>query len=366
MGINTNSSQRNYGIDLLRLVAAFYVIILHTFVQGGLFAATAPYSYQSFSCKMLMICGYCTINIFGIISGFVGYREPERKFTFSGYASLWIDVVFYSVAVTLIFMYIRPDAVTTADLVSMLFPVTKNLYWYFSAYTLVYFLAPFLNRMIQHCSEKELKLLFFLICFIIVPMDYICGCFSFENGYSALWLILLYLIGAIMKKNKLGFNIRPAAAFIGIIGLNACLLLLITKWPHIVLLNSDIYFSFEFRETLVSPFFLGSAILHVILFSQIHPNHFAKKLIAFAAPASFAVYIVNVQQCVWLYFMKDRFAPWAASSPVGIIVRTLSFSFLFVLAVTAADFCKRKLFRILKIHVVLQKLETILCKAPVG
>ena len=310
MDVKTQSTKRNYGIDLLRLVAAFYVIILHTLLQGGLFSATVLNSYQNTVCHMLLIFSFCAVNIFGIISGYVGYREGARKFSFTGYLSLWIDVVFYGVILTLIFMYLRPNNVVAANLLRSLFPVTKHLYWYFSAYTLVYFLAPFLNRMVSGCSDRALKYLFFLICAVIVPLEFVGDCFSIGRGYTSLWLILLYIIGAIMKKTGLGSNIRPLAALLSIIAINACLFFLVTKYPQVIFLNFAVTFSYELRETYVSPVFVGSAILYVILFSQIHINSFARKIITFAAPAAFYVYIINVPEHVWFFFMNNRFAVW--------------------------------------------------------
>ncbi len=115
-------------------------------------------------------------------------------------------------------------------------------------------------------------------------------------------------------------------------------------------------------ETYISPFFLAAAILHVLVFAKMHIPICIQKIISFAAPAAFAVYIVNVQECIWVYFMKDRFIHWSAGSPAGIIVRTCSFALLFILAVVLSDFCKRRLFHFLKISHCLQKLENALRK----
>lgn len=359
--METKVTQRNYGIDLLRLVAAIYVVIPHVLNQGGLYTATVPDSAQNYACRILLIFTYCTVSIFGMISGFVGYKEPGRRFSISGYLSLWIDVVFYSIGLTLIYMYLRPDVVTTETLFNMFFPVTKNLYWYFSAYTVVYFLSPFLNRIVYHCSEKELHWLFFLIFFIIVPVDYIGADFSLSGGYSSLWLIFMYLLGAIIKKLNLGASIHPGVALLAVILINSCFYFINTVHPEINILNISI--SFELNYFFTSPFFLASAVLHVIIFSRMRINAFTQKLIAFAAPASFAAYIVNVQECFWLYYMKDHFVHWSDTSPIGIIARTVGFSVLFVLIVILIDYPKRKLFSCLKIDTGLRKISEILQKS---
>jgi len=67
----SESSQRNYGIDLLRLVAAFYIVVLHAINQGGILAAANPFSHQDFTCRALLLVSYCAVNSFGIGSGYV-------------------------------------------------------------------------------------------------------------------------------------------------------------------------------------------------------------------------------------------------------------------------------------------------------
>ena len=119
-------SQRNYGIDLLRLVAAFYVIILHTINQGGIYEATADYSYQNLISRMLLIVSYCAVNIFGLISGYVGYREPLKKTSYAGYLPLWLTVVFYGVMYAGVYMILLPGTFTYKEIIKAALPVTRR------------------------------------------------------------------------------------------------------------------------------------------------------------------------------------------------------------------------------------------------
>ena len=121
------SSRRNYGIDLLRLVAAFYVVSIHTLTVGGLYDATALYSYQDLVCRAVMIVGFCCVNIFGIISGYVGYSEQPKKHAYSSVFPLWLTVVFYSVLYAGIFMVFFPGPETNSYMIQALFPLTSDL-----------------------------------------------------------------------------------------------------------------------------------------------------------------------------------------------------------------------------------------------
>lgn len=355
-----NVRQRNYGIDLLKLVAAFYVVLLHTMIQGGVYPATVPYSYQHYVCRLILMCSFCSVNIFGIVSGYVGYRTEEKPASLTGYLQLWCSVVFYGILVCGIYMVILPEAVTWLDLVTMCFPLSKNLYWYFSAYTLVYFVSPYLNTILNLSSDKTLKKWFFLICLVIVPLEYLKEAFSLAGGYSAMWLLILYLLGAIMKKTGIGSRIPAAAAIVFIIILNFCCFLFSIVLPHVRIFIFDL--SFELSLSYVTPFYVASAIAYVIAFSRFRFRPILQKIIAAAAPASLFIYIVNVQRDFWTYFMENRFTSWASGSPAGVAARTIVFSAAFVLAVVFLDIFRRKLFRLLGVQALCQRLSGFLTK----
>lgn len=346
--IEKRVSQRNYGIDLLRLVSSFYVIILHTINQGGVYSATVSHTYQNYVCKLLLIFSICAVNIFGIISGYVGYRDTEKNASFSGFFPLWLSVVFYNVLICAVYMFLLPDTVTGIHLLHMFFPLSKNLYWYFSAYTLVYFLSPHLNKILQNTSEKDLRKFFYLVCFVIVPLEYLGKCFNMGNGYSPIWLLFLYLIGAILKKCQIGKNIPAFALIGGILITNLGFYILNEKFFDAVFFIFDL--DFKIDSSYITPFFLAPAIFHVILFSRFQFHKPFQKIIAFCSPAIFFVYIVNVHPHFWYYYMYKHFVDWSTSSPAGIVARTILFSFVFVSAVIIIDFFRQKLFHILGVQ----------------
>lgn len=94
------ASQRNVGIDGLRIIAMFMVVILHTLGQGGVLSASTTLSTQYETAWFLEIVAYCAVNCYAIISGYVGVTA---KYRCSNMAVLWLRVVFYTVLITLAF-----------------------------------------------------------------------------------------------------------------------------------------------------------------------------------------------------------------------------------------------------------------------
>lgn len=116
-------NQRNYGIDFLRLVSAFYIIILHTIYQGGIYYCVIPGSAQEKICQVLLSVFYCAVNMFGIISGYVGYFDSEKDYKFKNYILLWIQVVFYGIVITCCGRGLFPAVDSNSWLLHTIFPL---------------------------------------------------------------------------------------------------------------------------------------------------------------------------------------------------------------------------------------------------
>lgn len=85
---------RNYGIDLLRIVSMFFIVLLHSFGHGGLLNGLDTNSTQYKAVYFFEISAYCAVDIFGIISGYVSYNPQGKKVKFSNLLKLWTEVVF--------------------------------------------------------------------------------------------------------------------------------------------------------------------------------------------------------------------------------------------------------------------------------
>ena len=338
--------QRNAGIDLLRVVAVYYVIVLHIIGQGGLINAVGEGTFQYFACIGLLCWSMCAVNIFGMISGYVGYTDEEKPQNYKSYLFLWLEVAFYDIVLTLLTLWLRPGTAQSVDLIQMFLPVLSGGHWYFTAYTGLFLFIPLINTAVRHCSEKMLIRLLVGIVFVLSPVETLFRSFLWLDGYSFVWLMLLYLIGAILKKTQLGSKIHPLAAFAGIAALFLCTFLIDKRWIQVNVCG--FLFNTQMAEKYVCPLHLLSAILYIILFSKLKPGPIARKLIAFAAPGAFSVYVINTQRHVWNGYMKDHFASWAGSSPIGIAVRVLLTAAVFVAVSLVADYFRRLLFRVFR------------------
>lgn len=342
--------KRNYGIDLLRLFAMFLVIVLHVLGQGGILKNTAVGSGTYAAAWFLEILAYGAVDIFAVISGYVGYRDPVRKTRLSSYILLWLQVVSVGLAAALFFRLLRPDLVSRGDLALMLRPVSKRLYWYFTAYTGLFFVKPLLDRAVAACSETTARKVFLTIflvfsCFnTLLSFDQDSLSFNLNGGYSFVWISLLYLLGAIMKKCGLGRRLSIPGGLLTILAVTALTWLSRLYWT-------------EKLVAYTSPTVLCAAILAVAVFSRIPVGRRMEKLIAFAAPGAFSVYILNCQQQVWNLVMHNRFAFLAEKPAAVMLLSTLLFAFLFVAGAVLCDWVRQQLFRLLRLRELAEAAE---------
>jgi len=334
---NRLSSSRNYGIDLLRVVAMLYVVTLHSIGPGGILAAAQVGSAQYHAAWLMEIWTYCAVDIFALISGYVAYTDREKPVNWSNYIMLWLQVVFYGVAVTLVFNLFHPELVTKQDLFRTLLPVTNGLYWYVTAYTGLFVIMPLLNAGLRGCSEQTLRKLFVGIFLAFALYETFFRKFTLNAGYSFVWIALLYVLGACVRKCGIGRKLKPWQTLLGIAGL--CLL---TWWWNMNVGDQLVSY--------VSPTVLGAALLHLIWFSKLSFRPALQRLIAFAAPAAFAAYILNCHKIIWAHMVAGKFAGLAGVSVPLLVGAVVGFSLLFVGASILIDRVRIWVFDLLRLR----------------
>lgn len=338
--------RRNADVDLLRIVAALYIIILHITCQGGLLGATEEGTYQYHVSGFLFIWTFSGVNIFGLISGYVGYSEEEKPIAFKSLLSLWLEVVFYDIGLTLLTLWLRPGTAEVSDLYPLFFPILNNSHWYFTSYAALLLLVPMLNSGVRHCSNRTLLQFLAAFSFFIIPVACFLDRFHFREGYTLIWLIVLYLTGAILKKTQLGAKLHPVASIVGILVMGFTAYWFYRYWGGLYIF--DTFISQALAHQFIFPCHFFSAVLHLLLFSRLRIPAAIGRWISALAPGAFAVYIINTQKHVWEGYMGGRFASCADHSPLGVFARVIAVSVLFVAVSLIVDYLRRQLFRLLQ------------------
>lgn len=185
----------NYGIDLLRVIGALFVILIHLVSPIKTIELSSAWIAQKTYISLVVTC----INIFALISGYLCWN---RKLCWKRVINLYITVLFYSVICTILAtLFVE---VPKSDFIYSFIPLLSSRYWYFSAYIGMCFMIPFMNLGIDKLSKDQgiKTILGFLFAFTILTFlkdGYRQG-IGIMYGFSSLWLCVLYICGGIIAK----------------------------------------------------------------------------------------------------------------------------------------------------------------------
>lgn len=348
-------TNRNYGIDLLRIVSMMMVATLHVLGHGGLLRTVEPGSFHYAAMWALELAAYCAVNSYALISGFVGIKS---KFKYSNIIPLCLTVSFYMLAVCAGFAVLRPGSVTWKNVVLCFVPFRSGMYWYFVAYFCVFFFMPFMNHLINTLDQRAAKtlVLTMLVVFSVLPTVLLKDMFSTKDGYSPLWIGVLYLTGAYLGKYGIGNHGKKfwAGIYLGSVLISVAGKLILER------LSGVIPFIPSYATALVnycSPFMVLAGVALLMLFSQLQLHKGAERLIAFFAPLSFSVYLIHENAMIREASIQGRFAQFASVHPVLLVLLVTGSAIAIWLGCSLVDAIRQKLFAVLRIKQRCNQLE---------
>ena len=352
------SLSRNYGIDLLRMVSMYMVCVLHMLLHGQVLDNAPAGSVNYFVAYLLFIASYCGVNCFALISGYVGITS---NFKYRKITRLWLQAFFYTAGIGLLCYFVNPAWVGKRDLVKALFPVCTGAYWYLTAYALMFFAIPQLNLILEKMDKVSVKRFIWIFFFFFSLIDLfpivnrVAGIVN--SGCSALWLAYLYIIGGFIRKygaaELFAFSGKNRLAFIGGTYARLGFYLLCTLAAfgvrclgHEVMMSR--FGSDPFCLRAVSnntPFILFAAIALFELFSHLKIER-GSKVIDFAAPLAFGVYLIHENELVRRNLVTGAFAKLPELSPWLFPFAVIGIALAVYAACSLIDYIRQQLFKL--------------------
>lgn len=264
--------ERDYNIELLRIVSMFLIVIVHCAITTDSFSSCKTYI------GLAQLAFASAVNTFIFISGYYGIKFKLRTLF-----SLLLQGVFLAVILYLVSCFIlNKSSFSWIQLIQYFFPVSSHIWWFFSAYFMLFILSPIINKGFDSLSNLQAIIIVGLILYFNTNTVLLgCNIFSFF-GNSLFQCLTIYLIARLCK--RINFNI-PKAKYI----YPATLLI---TWSLMLL---SIYTSHDiFAIRLIqhnNPF----SIINGILLFYVFKNISIKKsvLISKIAPLTFGIYLVH-------------------------------------------------------------------------
>lgn len=347
--------ERNYGIDLLRIVAMFMVLFLHILGNGGILFEVEVLSPHGIVAWFFEMATFSAINCYGVISGYVGVNS---KYKYSNLALLWLQVAGYSVIITLIYHLRYPLAVPFSEVKAAFAPVCNQKYWYVTAYVGMFLFIPLLNVGAKALTKKQFRttLILLFTALSVLPAYYDKDIFMTGWGYGLLWLSFLYLMGAYIKLH--GFFNNSVKISLAIYTVCTLFSWVVKLWEETVSQEgkyADLAAGFIARYT--SPPMLLSGVALFVIFSQLKVSEKLRKFVGFVSPCAFGVYIIHAHPLLWDRLITYRYAHFINYNPIVMMLMVFAVALLMFTIFAFTDFIRLQIFNLLKLKPLLQKLE---------
>ena len=356
---------RNPGVDFLRLISMYNIVVNHYFYNADVFK-----HFPSYDRYFSLIHNFTdwNNNAFILISGIVGYKTNK----YSNLIYIWLIVFFYTVGIDKYFSYFKKSNISKEDVYKDHYPMIFNRYWYFSSYFGMYLFLPVINKGIVSLTKYELRLVVLTTLGIFIfwreyknPGD---DLFHFHNGFSMIWQLTFYLTGAYIGKYRVEYNgiLRYIYCF-------ACLFIyffvsyLFFKQNHgeipFKIGSLTINPPYVIRRLISDNFNSGVKVIQSIticLFClQLNFNKYLAKIICFLGPLIFSVYIIHHNTIILDHYVRNIFNNPPSDTSFNSILSIICLkSLIMLIASLIIDYLRHLLFTLLRIRKILMFIET--------
>lgn len=348
-------SKRHWGIDCMRIVCMLFIVLYHIQGHGGLVAGERIASVNRTIVIMLQCVYQVAIDGFALISGYTGCNSRQR---YASLATLWLRVLFYSVGLTGAVWLMLPGEVSYACIRDAFFPLITGQYWYFTAYAGCFVLVPLVRSAMEHMPRREAKrcLTGIVLVFSVLPYLRRNDPFMTTSGSHALWLLILYALGAYVRKYNPFARIPTAGIallFAGACAVQSCsgyVMQALSGW----LTGKPVTWWYFICND--SPTTLVLALLMLELFSRLRTRR-RTPLFRVLVSGSFSVYLMHDHPLIREHVIVP-FGAWLASLPSSLLLPAVFTSAIGIyLFCACVDMIREGLFGVLRIRARLDRLE---------
>lgn len=297
--LKINRKPRSANMDLLRIVSMLLIILLHSIDHSGVLeqaelSSTTMHLWVRFTYMLTQVC----VNCYVLISG---YFLVKSKFRLQKLVALWLEVVFYSFTIKLVFMLSGYTPFSIPSLISCFVPVITGRYWFITIYFGLYLIFPFLNIAINAMNKRQhtvLNILLFVLFSVMVSIYPSFAGMNSGGGWGLAWFVVLYFAAAWFRlyytsqKKLLALSIWLGSSFLIAVGY--------------VFFGSKIgivktFLGNMYRYDSIAAYICSLCVLVAFINIKIKAD-WLNKCITFIAPSTLGVYLIHAHA---------SFSPWS-------------------------------------------------------
>ena len=285
------NKKRQTGIELLRIIAMFAIVMGHFIEHGGGFTNHDVITDKLYISEQLFeALGAFKVNVFIIITGYFLIDRPNIKYK-DRLSKLWKSEIIYSVLIMIIVVLCGVH-VSLIEIVKSIIPTITYRYWFITLYFVLILFTPALNRVVSSLNKKQYKNVLYVIIGVTCVWQTImpfATTIDDNRGYSILWFVALYVLGGYIKKFGLNINIGRIK-LTGLYVLCTILQLAYTLFWQVVQGKSNMIINIPYYNSI---FVLAESVILLKIFMSFNFNTKTDKVINLIASSVIGVYLIS-------------------------------------------------------------------------
>lgn len=206
---------RNISIDILKVLAVFFVISVHFFLNNHFYNTIIDCPRMYVMCFMKTFFTMC-VPLFLLITGFLMNKKELSAKYYKGLKHIIIPYIIISVITLIAKIVLSKYGIFTLDKWNHYFTDFIDFHivgygWYVDMYIGLFLLIPFLNKCMT-TKINDLILVTTLIFLTVLPS--LCSSPTFIiSKWDSLWPITYYVIGAYISKYDINIPLKKLCLF---------------------------------------------------------------------------------------------------------------------------------------------------------
>lgn len=282
------NTYRASNYELLRMMAGVAVIVLHfNFHPNGGGALTSATGANYYFLLVMEVTCACAVNVFILISGYFGCNSRTVKT--GKLAELLLQTICFGLSFYLI-SGIKSGNVTIRSIFSSMIPAN----YFVMLYIALMCVAPFINKLLSELNSKQFTILVSVILAVFSAYSTMVDVFKeltnrdwnglssiglegSMRGYTIVNFILIYILGAWLKKDSTIISLKTRSLVAALVGIIAIGLIWYQFLPKTALMYSN-------------PLIIAEAIVVFALSGKIQiQSNFINRV----APATFTCFLIQ-------------------------------------------------------------------------
>lgn len=223
--IKGGSSQRICGLDLIRMLAIFFVIAGHFFSLNTAYGNVQFRGFSLFIQGMLAAVFSVSVSLFMMLTGYLNIKKTPTKNYYKGMIRVLVAYLVFSVITILFRVYYLGEHFSIVQWVLKVFNYSAIPYaWYIEMWIGLALLAPFLNYLWGAISTMREKLLLIATLFVMTALPDLgnrYGMYLFPAYFAqACYPLMFYFMGTFIReyqptiRTRLGWSVILTTALV--------------------------------------------------------------------------------------------------------------------------------------------------------